>query len=321
MEASGQLRELRAGIEATVRSLEVDHVTAELVDALRAEGAECVLLKGPVLASWLYADGSARPYVDTDLLVSPHGFQVAQRTLAKLGFSTYVDDSDTPGWRQAAHHWTRAVDGANVDLHRTLIGVGVADGELWAVLSADTEAMPLQGREVQTLSPPARALHLALHAAQHGSRSGKHLEDLERGLELIEPGVWISACALADRLSATGAFAAGLRLSQAGARLADELALPHDRSIETALLAGRPVAGALGWHYLASARGLDARLRIVARKTIPTKRFIRAWSPMARRGPVGLAAAYLVRPVWILGRALPGFWAWQKARRSSRHGG
>lgn len=276
-----------------------------------------MLLKGPVIAHWLYGDGTPRPYVDTDVLVSPRDFARAGDALAAIGFSTHVDDTDTPGWRQVAHHWLRRRDGANVDLHRTLVGVGSGDAELWDVLSADTEPVDVRGTPARTLSVPARALHLSLHAAQHGTRSGKHLDDLERGLERTEPEVWIAARALAERLSAVGAFATGLRLTPAGSLLADELALPAARSVETTLLAGTPVAGALGWHYLVSARGLVPRLKIAARKTIPTPRFMRAWTPLARRGVLGLAAAYVARVGWVLGRAVPGFVAWQKARRAS----
>jgi hypothetical protein len=305
-------------MEATVRTLEVDRVSAEVLDALAERAVACLLLKGPVLARWLYRDGAARHYVDTDILVSPGDFPVAQRVLAGIGFSIRVDDSDTPGWRQVAHHWVRARDGANVDLHRTLVGVGVSDRAFWDVVSADTEPFRVGGCEVRTPGLPVRALHIALHAAQHGTRAGKHLDDLERGLSLIETAVWRSACSLADRLGATGAFATGLRLSEAGRRLADELAVVDDGSVETTLLAGTPVAGALGWHYLATARGLRARLHIVVRKVVPTRRFMRGWSPMARRGPAGLAAAYVVRVVWVLGRVVPGFLAWRRARRRRR---
>jgi hypothetical protein len=301
-----------------VRSLEVDGVTAEVLGALRERGTQCVLLKGPVLVGWLYGDGASRPYVDTDILVSPRGFPEAQRALEAIGFSAHVDDSDTPGWRQVAHHWLRVADGANVDLHRTIVGVGVSDAELWDVLSADTEPIEFRGRDARTLAPAGRALHIALHAAQHGTRGGKHLSDLERALEQIDPSVWIAARALAERLSATGAFATGLRLSEPGRRLADRLALPAERSVETTLLAGERVDGALGWHYLASADGLGARLHIAARKAFPTPRFMRTWTPLARRGVLGLAAAYVVRVGWVLGRVVPGFVAWQRARRDSR---
>lgn len=303
-----------------MRTLEIDRVTAEVISALAGRGVECLLLKGPVLARWLYGDGAPRQYVDTDILVSPGDFPVAQRVLATIGFSTHLDDTDTPGWRQVAHHWVRARDGANVDLHRTLVGVGVSDTELWDVVSAGTESFQVGGREVRTPGPSVRALHIALHAAQHGTRPGKHRDDLERGLAVIEQEVWMAARELASRLWATGPFATGLRLSDEGRRLADELGVCEDGSVETTLLAGTPVAGALGWHYLASARGLRERLHIVARKLVPTRRFIRAWSPMARRGPVGLATAYIVRPVWVLRRVVPGFRAWRKARRGSPPG-
>jgi len=305
-------------MRAMVLRLEVDRVSAEVIGALRARGVECVLLKGPAVATWLYGDGSPRPYVDTDILVAPDRLTEARRTLANLGFVTYLDDSDTPGWRQAAHHYKRAGDRANVDLHRTLIGVGVGDDEVWSTLAADTEPLSVGGTEARIPALPARTLHLALHAAQHGARPGKHREDLARGLELIDPDVWRSARGLAERLGALEAFAAGLRSIEAGERLADELALPDAGSVETVLLAGRPVAGALGWNDLANTSGFFPRFRIIVRKAIPTRRFMRAWSPLARRGPLGMAAAYIVRPVWLVGRMVPGYLAWRRARRVAR---
>lgn len=317
MEHSVAPAELSAGIEGTIRSLRVDQVTAEVISALHAQGVASIVLKGPALVGWLYGDGSPRTYVDTDLLVSPADRAHSERLLTELGFAKLLDDSDTSGWRQAAHHWTRASDGANVDLHRTLVGVGVGEQELWATLAARTESINVSAVTVQVPSPAARAFHLALHAAQHGAGGGKHLRDVERGLELIEPGMWAAAAALAERLRATEAFAAGLRLVAAGSRLADELGLPHDRSVETALRASSPVAGALGWNNLALVSGFVPRLHFAARKLFPTPRFMRAWSPVARRGRLGLACAYLGRPVWVMWRAVPGFLAWWRARHAT----
>jgi hypothetical protein len=310
--------EVSPAIAGTIRSLAVDQVTAEVVGALAARGVVCILLKGPVLARWLYGDGTPRGYVDSDLLIAPEDRGAAELVMGALGFAKRLDDADTPGWRQAAHHWTRGRDGANVDLHRTLMGVGVADQELWRALGEETEAMAVSGTDMLVLSAPARALHLALHAAQHGVRGGKHLRDLERGLELIEPELWAAAARLAERLRATPAFAGGLRLTEAGAAVAERLALPHERSVQEALLAGIPVAGALGWNDLARTAGIRARLRFVARKLVPTRRFMRAWSPLARRGPLGLAAAYVWRPIWLLRSAAPGFVAWRRAGADGR---
>jgi hypothetical protein len=314
VDASAAPRQLSPQIAATIRTLEVDRVTAEVVHALDVSAVACLLLKGPALATWLYGDGSTRAYVDTDLLVAPADRRGAEDVLSGLGFVKRLDDRDTPGWRQAAHHWLRASDRANVDLHRTLVGIGVEEQRLWDALATDAERTRVGGTEVRVPSPPARVLHLALHAAQHGVGGGKHLLDLERGLELIEPQVWTAAAALADRLGAVGSFAAGLRLLPAGSRIADELALPAERSVQTALLAGPPVPGALGWNDLALTRGRMAQVRLAARKLVPTPRFMRAWSPLARRGRVGLAVAYVARPAWVLWHAVPGLLAWRQAR-------
>ena len=293
-------------------------MTAEVVTALDEAGVSCILLKGPTIARWLYADGSARPYTDTDLLIGPDDLERGERVLAELGFARRLSDHDTPGWTQAAHHWIRPRDHANVDLHRSLVGVGVSDEVLWQILAAHTEAIELGDAEVATLTPACRALHLALHAAQHGRRGGRHLADLERGVALPCRHLWDEAATLAARLDATAAFATGLRLLPTGAALADQLLLPRQASAGTLLLAGSSVPGALGWNDLAGAQGAGSRASIIARKLVPTPRFMRAWSPLARRGRLGMAAAYLGRPVWVAARLVPGFRAWRRAVRTAR---
>jgi hypothetical protein len=64
------LSESRA-LRLTAHALARDVATAEVVEALRAAGVRSIVLKGPSIARWLYADGQPRPYGDTDLLVSP----------------------------------------------------------------------------------------------------------------------------------------------------------------------------------------------------------------------------------------------------------
>jgi hypothetical protein len=48
--------------------------------------------------------------------------------------------------------------------------------------------------------------------------------------------------------------------------------------------------------------------------------FIRAWSPLARRGRVGLAVAYAYRPLWVLWRVGPAVWALARARKQAGRG-
>ena len=48
-----------------------DIATIELTAALEAAGIRSILLKGPAIKLWLYAEDESRHYWDIDLLVSP----------------------------------------------------------------------------------------------------------------------------------------------------------------------------------------------------------------------------------------------------------
>ena len=57
---------------AAANALLLDLAAARASAALRDAGIRAILLKGPVIARWLYDDGSERNYGDVDLLVAPH---------------------------------------------------------------------------------------------------------------------------------------------------------------------------------------------------------------------------------------------------------
>jgi hypothetical protein len=295
-----------------------DRVTAEVAEAFRGAGIRGILLKGPAVARWLYDEGALRPYLDCDILVSPELFPVAEGILVDLGFEREGLDAIPKDWPKHARTWYRD-DGGNVDLHRTLFGVGVGDDELWGTLSSRTEGMRVGGADVEVLDLPGRALVLALHAAKDGPRVGKVRHDLGHALERAEPEVWDEAARLAARLAASATFAAGLRLLPAGQDLARELNLPSEVPMGAALRRhGPPPPFAVGMEWLAGAPGLKGKPTLVGRKVFPPPDFMRAWTPLARRGPVGLAAAYVWRPFWVLWRLVPAFRAWRRARRETR---
>ena len=204
-----------------------------------------------------------------------------------------------------------------MDLHWTLTGVGASAETLWETLSVETEPMRVHDFTFDVLNVRGRALLIALHAAQHGIRSPAPLEDLRRALELLDEETWRAACELARVLEALPAFACGLGLLEEGSAIAARLPLPTETTLEARLLATSPPPGAMGIEHLARATGAAARARIVARKLVPTRRFMRAWSPLARRGSLGLGAAYLGRPLWLVAKAPSGLRAWHRARRAS----
>src|SRR5437764_4658153 len=92
--------ERRAELLGVGHSLLIDRVTAEVVDALRAEGVPCVVLKGATVARWLYSDATARPYSDADLLVPPAALSSAEEVLGNLGFEPERGQSELPA------HWS-----------------------------------------------------------------------------------------------------------------------------------------------------------------------------------------------------------------------
>lgn len=296
----------------TAWALYVDRLTAELATAFERRTIACILLKGPAVARWLYDDGSVRSYSDCDLLVATDQVAAAQSVLRELGFSDSASPLAHP--RLESHEWQRGEH--HVDLHTTLIGIGASPQAVWDVLSATTETASVGGATVQVLGVPARALHVALHAAQHGREERKPLEDLRRASNLVSEDTWIEVAALARRLQAVEAFATGLRLVPTGAAIASRLGLAAASSAD-ATLRLEPVPLALGFEHLASTPGLVPRLRIIAREFFPTVAFMRWWTPLARRSAAGLVLAYCFRPLWLVAHAGPGLVAWRRARRAT----
>jgi len=300
---------------AIARALLADATTQELTAALGDAGIRCILLKGASLAHWLYDHVSMRPYVDSDLLVAPGNIAAAEAVLAGLGFEhAPLDDipHDLP-WH--AHAWLRARDGANVDLHRTLIGAGVEPEEVWQVLSAETERLRVGTLEVEVLTKPARALHVALHAAQDGGLE-KPLQDLRQAVDRLPDAMWEDAARLAERLRAGPALGAGLRLHPAGEALASRLGLPVEVPLAVELRASGAPRSALSLEWLTRIPGAGAKTRYVARKLFPPKEFMRAWSPPTPRGPARLAVSYVRRLVWLAGATRPAISSWREARRT-----
>ncbi len=303
--------------EAAIEALRQDMITTEVVSALAHAGALPVLLKGPTIALWLYRDGEPRAYCDTDLLIAPEHWDLSARVLMSLDFSL-ISEPDPPGRLPHGLMFHRERDDATVDLHRALYGLGASPAEQWGALSSRSVPVTIAGSEVPALAVPARAMHVALHVAQHGPTMRQPLEDLSRALAIVSDQDWDAARQLAEQLEGLAAFAGGLQSHEQGRALMARLAIPAPDSTDVLLRTANWTPGALHLDWLVETRGVRAKLRVFARGLVPPAKAMRAKWPLARRGRRGLAACYFWRTVSLPVLAPPALLSWLSARRRAR---
>jgi hypothetical protein len=311
---SSSLRLDRARSEGV--NLVNDALTARVVMALRAVGVESVLLKGAAVREWLY-DRDERRSDDVDLLVSGRDRDAIEAALSAAGLR-YLGPSALGRGRPHRQLWEDPDTRIVLELHESLIGIGVSNERAWDLLSRETDELVLAGTPVATLDEAGRTLHLALHAAQHGRESQRPLEDLQRGLERLPEALWREAAANAGRLDALPAFVTGLTLVPGGTELVRQLALETHEPVDVALRAATAPPASQGLAWLMALPGPAAKARFLARVLVPPRVFMRAWDPLARRGTTGLALAYLRRPVWLLRHLPTAVRAWRQANRRAR---
>lgn len=299
------------------RNFAVDALTAEVAGAFGCEGIETLVLKGPVLAKWLYP-GEVRPYVDCDLMVAPGNRARAVGVLGRLGFAEHCPWMPTPlSLDQGGTAFNRPGEGM-VDLHCQLPGLDGDADALWGHLAASTERQVIAGVELRVPDRDVVLLHVVLHAAHHANLvDGKPLEDLRRALARVGELEWWRALELARAYRGVPAFAAGLRLLPEGRELARRLDLGEVRSFQHEIRRKDNVIVEELYALLSASVGIKQKLAIAASDVFPLPDYMRWWSPLARRGRLGLAGAYLWRAIWIIGQA-PGaiytLWRIQRAK-------
>jgi Uncharacterised nucleotidyltransferase len=270
-------------------SLAVDKLTAEAVEEFESRGIEVLLVKGPVIARWLYPR-EVRRYGDSDLVVAPENWDDAVALLEEMGFRDYLAALEHPRIKSRAGTGFRR-GAENIDLHSTLPGLRADPQEVWQTLWAAAQTQEVGGRVVLVPDRAGVLMHLALHAAHHVE--GRPLEDLARAVDTATQQEWRGAVDLAARLGGLEAFASGLRLVPQAAGVAERLGLAWTGSVEFDLRHAR-VPLAEGLNDLMTAPLAD-RPGIIARELFPNAAFMRWAMPIARRGPAGLIVSYPAR--------------------------
>ena len=308
----------------------LDRAAIAALAALKVAGVEAMLLKGPALARRLYADGEIRGYSDVDLLIRRRSLATARQVLGRLGYANAdeVFGIDDVAGILHSELWSRPGERAirsgpiMIDLHWRLDGCEAADDVVWEALAAGRGSIELRGEEAAVLGDDALALHVALHAAQHGPSDIKAIGDLTRAVERWPVDLWRQAAQLAETVHGIPGLAAGLRLVPAGSRLASELGLPETRELDWKIHTreDRP-RGTFHVEAWREARGLRQRANVLRRSLFPTRRWICFYLPWAARGRAWMALAYawhiLRAPLWAAraGRYLA------RARRADRESG
>jgi hypothetical protein len=276
----------------------VDWYTGQVVAALRRNGVDAIVLKGPAISRWLYSDAPGeRGYIDADVLVAERDLSAAAAVLSELGFR----HEDRRGMERIAlwaTSWSRDADGAVVDLHRTLHGCEHSRVDPWPILSATAVEEEVGGICVALASIPARTLQIVL--VSPNDRPWRQWNDLKRALEQVPIEGWRDAAAVADALGVERLFGYRLSESPAGARCARRLGL---KTAPRWWLYG-DADPLLRWIVLlATVPSWAARLRLARHLIAPQVTYVRSRDPEAAKR--GVAAAYGAWAVHVL-RLVPG---------------
>ena len=296
--------------------MRLDQITVEVISVLRANAIESILLKGPTMAQWLYDHGE-RSYVDVDLLVPLEEYGRVGSVLTECGFVAPPEDLSLNRPR-ASREWIRATDDTVVDAHLWLEGIGIQPANVWEILAEGSEYMMVSGQQVAVLAPPARSLHVALHAAQNGRSGTQALKDLERAIDKVAIETWREAAELAITLDALPAFTTGLSLDPRGPDLLRRLSIELVHSVDVAVISAavphQVRSTALGWEWLSSRSTVRGKAGYIFQKLFPPPTWMKARYPAGQRGGVGLMMSYPQRWLKLARHLIPGLVTWMRAR-------
>ncbi len=257
---------------------EIDALTAEVAGTFGREGIETLVLKGPVLAKWLYP-GEVHPYIDSDLMVAPENRARAVGVLERLGFVEHCPWMPTPlSLDIGCTEFNRG--GGIVDLHYRLQRLDSDPDAIWGRLAASTERQVIGG--VELCVPDRDTVLLQWSCTPRSTRTWWTASRWricgERSLASRSRGGrarWSSR-----EYRGVPAFAASLRLLPEGGELARRLDLGEVRSLKHELLREDVIAEEL-YALLCARVRIRRKVAIAASRSFPRPGYMRWWSPLA----------------------------------------
>lgn len=165
-----------------LRMLQFSSEMNTVCGALQAEGIRSIILKGPVVAAYLYGDVSLRVSKDLDLLIAESDIERAEQIL--LGFG-YEHDHEIPrileDWKRRNYHvtYTQPQTGIQVEVHWRLNpdpGNEPSFEELWQRRVSDAAF----GHAVHRMGDADLFYYLVSHGARHAWFRLRWLEDMKQ---------------------------------------------------------------------------------------------------------------------------------------------
>lgn len=162
---------LRDGLTSGARGaifavLQRDAQLKRIAVCLASQGIQCLLLKGPAFARWLYPETYLRVSGDVDLLFPTRVVaEQAAEALARLGFLRAFSPSSMT-YEMTSRLWANGRIVLELDLHSRLVNVPafieiLSFDEIWA----SSVALPDFGVHLRGLGPQHAFVHACIHRA------------------------------------------------------------------------------------------------------------------------------------------------------------
>jgi hypothetical protein len=200
-----------------LKSLNLAGELHRLAASLSDRSIPFVAFKGPTLALALYGGLAGREYNDVDVIVPERRIDDAEDVIGAMGYASPQGDRTFRRAFLAAQRqyaFSRADDGAAIDLHWGFSGTHVpfpiAPDEIWQ----DAPLLSVGGRDVPVLSAPNLALLLAGHGTKESWAMLKWVSDFARLIDRHRTIDWEALHARAQARGCGGAVLLGCALAK-----------------------------------------------------------------------------------------------------------